>query len=107
MLTVSTIVANDLHDCFGEGLVIVAAVLGVIKTMGAISEPPEVLGRLIGGAAWDGPEAQALLKALAAEPSHSPTQAARPWCAVSLTPWTLACARPRKAISRAAASRPR
>jgi len=29
---------------------IVAAVLGVIKTMGAISEPPEVLGRLIGGA---------------------------------------------------------
>jgi len=29
---------------------IVAAVLGVIHTMGAISEPPEVLGRLIGGA---------------------------------------------------------
>ncbi|AVF04687.1 MAG: flagellar motor stator protein MotA [Devosia indica] len=29
---------------------IVAAVLGVIKTMGAISEPPEVLGHLIGGA---------------------------------------------------------
>jgi chemotaxis protein MotA len=29
---------------------IVAAVLGVIKTMGAISEPPEVLGPLIGGA---------------------------------------------------------
>ncbi len=29
---------------------IVAAVLGVIKTMGSISEPPEVLGRLIGGA---------------------------------------------------------
>lgn len=29
---------------------IVAAVLGVIKTMGAISEPPEVLGKLIGGA---------------------------------------------------------
>lgn len=29
---------------------IVAAVLGVIKTMGAISEPPEVLGRYIGGA---------------------------------------------------------
>lgn len=29
---------------------IVAAVLGVIKTMGAISEPPEILGRLIGGA---------------------------------------------------------
>ena len=29
---------------------IVAAVLGVIKTMGAIAEPPEVLGKLIGGA---------------------------------------------------------
>lgn len=29
---------------------IVAAVLGVIKAMGAISEPPEVLGGLIGGA---------------------------------------------------------
>ncbi len=29
---------------------IVAAVLGVIKTMGAISEPPEVLGAMIGGA---------------------------------------------------------
>lgn len=29
---------------------IVAAVLGVIKTMGAISEPPEVLGHMIGGA---------------------------------------------------------
>ena len=38
---------------FGESfpaLGIVAAVLGVIKTMGAISEPPEVLGKLIGGA---------------------------------------------------------
>ena len=29
---------------------IVAAVLGVIKTMSSINEPPEVLGRLIGGA---------------------------------------------------------
>ena len=29
---------------------IVAAVLGVIKTMGAITEPPEVLGMMIGGA---------------------------------------------------------
>jgi chemotaxis protein MotA len=29
---------------------IVAAVLGVIHTMGSITEPPEVLGRLIGGA---------------------------------------------------------
>jgi len=29
---------------------IVAAVLGVIKTMSAIDQPPEVLGKLIGGA---------------------------------------------------------
>lgn len=29
---------------------IVAAVLGVIKTMGSITEPPEVLGKMIGGA---------------------------------------------------------
>ncbi len=29
---------------------IVAAVLGIIKTMGSISEPPEVLGEMIGGA---------------------------------------------------------
>src|SRR3954463_2385108 len=31
-------------------LVIVAAVLGVIKTMGSITEPPEILGSMIGGA---------------------------------------------------------
>jgi len=29
---------------------IVAAVLGIIKTMGSIDEPPEVLGKMIGGA---------------------------------------------------------
>lgn len=29
---------------------IVAAVLGIIKTMGSISEPPEILGKMIGGA---------------------------------------------------------
>jgi chemotaxis protein MotA len=29
---------------------IVAAVLGVIKTMASINQPPEVLGRMIGGA---------------------------------------------------------
>ncbi len=29
---------------------IIAAVLGVVKAMGAISEPPEVLGKLIGAA---------------------------------------------------------
>ncbi|WP_207383264.1 MotA/TolQ/ExbB proton channel family protein, partial [Phaeobacter italicus] len=29
---------------------IVAAVLGIIKTMGSIDQPPEVLGKLIGGA---------------------------------------------------------
>lgn len=37
----------------GDGmpaLGIVAAVLGVIKTMGAISQPPEILGKYIGGA---------------------------------------------------------
>ena len=37
----------------GDGLPalgIVAAVLGVIKTMGAISQPPEILGKYIGGA---------------------------------------------------------
>ena len=37
----------------GDGmpaLGIVAAVLGVIKTMGSISEPPEILGLMIGGA---------------------------------------------------------
>jgi chemotaxis protein MotA len=29
---------------------IVAAVLGVIKTMGSIDQPPEILGKMIGGA---------------------------------------------------------
>ena len=29
---------------------IVAAVLGIIKTMGAITQPPEILGEMIGGA---------------------------------------------------------
>lgn len=38
-----------LADAF-PALGIVAAVLGVIKTMGAITEPPEILGHLIGGA---------------------------------------------------------
>lgn len=40
-------------NLFGESLPalgIVAAVLGVITTMGSISEPPEVLGKLIGAA---------------------------------------------------------
>lgn len=40
---------TNFGDAF-PALGIVAAVLGVIKTMGSISEPPEVLGRLIGGA---------------------------------------------------------
>lgn len=40
-----------LHMAEGiPALGIVAAVLGVIKTMASISEPPEVLGKLIGGA---------------------------------------------------------
>jgi chemotaxis protein MotA len=50
---------NELHavssavQTMADGLPalgIVAAVLGVIKTMGSITEPPEVLGKLIGGA---------------------------------------------------------
>lgn len=45
---VATAVQN-LADSF-PALGIVAAVLGIIKTMGSISEPPEVLGKLIGGA---------------------------------------------------------
>ncbi|MGB0682891.1 MAG: flagellar motor stator protein MotA [Magnetovibrionaceae bacterium] len=40
---------QTLADSF-PALGIVAAVLGVIKTMGSITEPPEVLGKLIGGA---------------------------------------------------------
>ena len=45
-------VVHAVHNV-AEGLPalgIVAAVLGVIKTMGAISEPPEILGGLIAGA---------------------------------------------------------
>lgn len=40
---------QTLADAF-PALGIVAAVLGVIKTMGAIDQPPEVLGKMIGGA---------------------------------------------------------
>ncbi len=40
---------TNLGDGF-PALGIVAAVLGIIKTMGSITEPPEVLGKLIGGA---------------------------------------------------------
>ena len=58
---------------------IVAAVLGVIKTMGSIAEPPEVLGHMIGGAlvgtflgvfvayGFFGPMAQALRNIFEAE----------------------------------------
>ncbi|KQP29977.1 flagellar motor stator protein MotA [Methylobacterium sp. Leaf104] len=61
---------------------IVAAVLGVIKTMGAIKEPPEVLGHLIGGAlvgtffgvfvayGFFGPMAQSLKSLLKAESKY-------------------------------------
>jgi chemotaxis protein MotA len=41
------------YQTMGDGfpaLGIVAAVLGIIKTMSSITEPPEVLGKLIGGA---------------------------------------------------------
>jgi len=55
---ISQIEAHETHPAhamhhMAEGipaLGIVAAVLGVIKTMASISEPPEVLGKLIGGA---------------------------------------------------------
>jgi chemotaxis protein MotA len=40
---------QGLADAF-PALGIVASVLGVIHTMGSITEPPEVLGHLIGGA---------------------------------------------------------
>ncbi|MEO0589860.1 MAG: flagellar motor stator protein MotA [Pseudomonadota bacterium] len=40
---------QSLADAF-PALGIVAAVLGIIKTMGAIDEPPAVLGKMIGGA---------------------------------------------------------
>lgn len=48
----ATQVANAIQSIADAlpALGIVAAVLGVIKTMGSISEPPEVLGKLIGGA---------------------------------------------------------
>ena len=48
MLQVSTAIQNIADGTPALG--IVAAVLGVIKTMGSITEPPEVLGHLIGGA---------------------------------------------------------
>jgi chemotaxis protein MotA len=47
------LVAANALQTMADGLPalgIVAAVLGVIKTMGAISEPPEVLGKMIGSA---------------------------------------------------------
>lgn len=55
---INTIEAHELHpghavQTMADGipaLGIVAAVLGVIKTMASISEPPEVLGKMIGGA---------------------------------------------------------
>ena len=61
---------------------IVAAVLGVIKTMGSIAEPPEVLGHMIGGAlvgtflgvfvayGFFGPMAQALRNIYEAETKY-------------------------------------
>jgi chemotaxis protein MotA len=47
------LVASTALQTMADGLPalgIVAAVLGVIKTMGSITEPPEVLGGMIGGA---------------------------------------------------------
>lgn len=55
---IDTMLAHALHSSHGlssiadglPALGIVAAVLGVIKTMGSIDQPPEVLGKMIGGA---------------------------------------------------------
>ena len=55
---IETITQHEMHpshavQTMADGipaLGIVAAVLGVIKTMGAITEPPEILGKMIGGA---------------------------------------------------------
>lgn len=55
---IETITSTEMHPAHAvqtmadgiPALGIVAAVLGVIKTMGAITEPPEVLGKMIGGA---------------------------------------------------------
>ena len=55
---IETLTQEKMHPCHSvqtmadgvPALGIVAAVLGVIKTMGSITEPPEVLGRMIGGA---------------------------------------------------------
>jgi chemotaxis protein MotA len=47
--TAPALALQSLADAL-PALGIVAAVLGVIKTMGAITEPPEVLGAMIGGA---------------------------------------------------------
>lgn len=57
-MEIETITADKMHpshavQSMADGipaLGIVAAVLGVIKTMGSITEPPEVLGKMIGGA---------------------------------------------------------
>ncbi len=49
---------------------IVAAVLGVIHTMGSISEPPEVLGHLIGGALFAAPMAGAVKARFDAEAKY-------------------------------------
>ena len=55
---IDTMLAHALHSSHGlntiadglPALGIVAAVLGVIKTMASIDQPPEVLGKMIGGA---------------------------------------------------------
>jgi chemotaxis protein MotA len=57
-MEIETIHAEKMHPAHAvqtmadgiPALGIVAAVLGVIKTMGSITEPPEILGKMIGGA---------------------------------------------------------
>ncbi|MBU0800078.1 MAG: flagellar motor stator protein MotA [Alphaproteobacteria bacterium] len=57
-MEIETIQADKMHPAHAvqsmadgiPALGIVAAVLGIIKTMGSITEPPEILGKMIGGA---------------------------------------------------------
>jgi chemotaxis protein MotA len=89
---------------------IVAAVLGVIKTMGSISEPPEVLGQLIAGAlvgtffgvfvayGFFGPMAQSLRSAYEAESKYFVSLKAGLLAHVSGQPPVLAVEFARKAL---------
>ena len=91
---------------------IVAAVLGVIKTMGAITEPPEVLGHLIGGAlvgtffgvfvayGFFGPMAQSLKSTFEAESKYYLSLKAGLLAHISGQPPVMAVEFARKALCR-------